>query len=197
MASWMPLANETNYNPAHRIDPPARGLVLHIAEGSLLGSKSWFETPVIGKNEIPLPGDKRKKQKSSAHFCCPRVHAPGKAGGTLAQFIDTDVVAYAQGDATDWINIENEGVHGEELTPYQVEMCAYVFAWLYLNQNVPEEYGFALRAPCRAHEGGLVDHSMFGGTGCPGSAVISQKQAIVDRAAAIVASPGQYALQWP
>lgn len=55
----------------------------------------------------------------------------------------------------------------------------------------------APRPPSGAGAGGLVDRSLFGGTGCPGSAVISRNRAIVDRAAAIAASPEQYAPRWP
>ena len=78
------------------------------------------------------------------------------------------------------------------MTPYQIEMCAYTLAWLNLNEQVPLQLS---DDPARA---GLSYHAIFGGhPNCPGTPMIAQRQAIVDRAQELAASTVKYALQWP
>jgi len=183
MAQWAPLSTHLNYNPAKPMEQTISGLVLHMTGGSnVAGTKSTFEAPHVTPKDRPR----------SAHFCCPRVRT-AKPYGTLTQFIDTGVQAWAQeGGNPRWISIENEGVADEDaLTGYQIEMCAYVLAWLHLNQGVP------IAVADRTDARGLAYHKMFSSTKCPGTAVVNQRGQIVTQAEAIAKSPAKYALQWP
>ncbi len=187
MSNWAPLINTNNYNPAQRMVRPIKGLVLHLTGGSnVLGTKATFEAVHAGTIQDP---------KRSAHFCCPRQPDSKKQFGTFTQFIDTDVQAWAQGSVSgneQWISIENEGTAGKDaLTNHQIEMCAYLFAWLSLNESVP------LAISNSTSDSGLSHHSLFVATGCPGTLVINQRSAILVRAQELVNSTVKYALQWP
>lgn len=139
------------------------GLVVHIMEGTLSGSRSWFNNP---------------SSQASAHFGTSR-------SGELEQWVDTKDRAWAQaaGNRT-WLSIENEGKVPQTLTPEQIEKNALVFAWVVrTHPDVP------YRVAHSPEEKGLGYHRMggsaWGGHSCPGDAIIAQLQSIVDRARVI------------
>lgn len=143
-----------------------RGVVIHIAEGYLQGTLDWMSSP-------------NNTQKSSAHFIVDK-------DGTAYQVIEVDVTAYTQVSGNGhWVSIENCGFSGDQLTSQQVEFCAQVLA------RSHREFGSALTIATSPSGHGLGHHSMGGvpwgdHPDCPGSPIIAQKQAIVDRATAIV-----------
>lgn len=156
-AKWVPLKNFT----ANGQDS-VHGLVVHIMQGTLEGSRSWFNNP---------------SSQASSHFGTGR-------DGALEQWVDTKDRAWAQaaGNRT-WLSIENEGKVPQALAPAQLEKVAQVFAW------VVRTYGVPYRVAHSPDEKGLGFHRMggqaWGGHPCPGDAIIAQLQSIVDRAKVI------------
>lgn len=143
-----------------------RGVVIHIAEGYLQGTLDWMSSP-------------NNTQKSSAHFIVDK-------DGTAYQVIEVDVTAYTQVAGNGhWISIENCGFSGDLLTDAQLEFNAQVLA------RAHTVYGAPLMLATSPAGYGLGHHSMGGvpwgdHPDCPGSPIINQKQAIVNRALAIV-----------
>lgn len=156
-AKWVPLRNYTKDG-----QESVNGLVVHIMEGTLAGTRSWFNNP---------------DAQASSHF------GTGRAG-ELEQWVDTKDRAWAQaaGNRT-WISVENEGRVPAALTAKQLERVAQVFAWLCKTKSVP------YRVAHSPAEKGLGYHRMggapWGGHTCPGDEIIAQLQAIVDRAKVI------------
>lgn len=136
------------------------GLVVHIMDGTLEGSQSWFNNP---------------SAKASSHF------GVGK-DGDLRQWVDTADRAWAQADGNrTYLSIENEGRGGDALTAKQIEENAQVFAWVH------KTYGVPLQRAKKVGDKGLAYHALGGAswgghTSCPGTKVVAQLDAIVARA---------------
>jgi hypothetical protein len=146
---------------------PFKGLVLHIQQGTEVGTDATFKNP---------------SAKVSAHFGNPK-------SGKLDQWVDTDDVAWAEvaGNST-WISIENEGNSGDSLTDSQLANVALLFAWLNLTESVP------LQLADSPDDSGLGYHGMGGAawgghTNCPGQPIVDQRAAIITAAQQLVAPP--------
>lgn len=158
-AEWRPIpVNYTRHGQEH-----VRGLVVHIMDGTLAGTDSWFRNTA---SEV------------SAHFGTGR-------GGKLYQWVDTGDRAWAEaaGNRT-WLSVENEGKGGDALTSAQLDRCAEILAWTH------HMYGVPLLVAHDPSGHGLGYHSMGGAawgghTSCPGRRVVDQLQDIVDRASRI------------
>lgn len=154
------------------------GLVVHIMDGTLEGSQSWFDNPA---------------SEASSHF------GTGK-DGELRQWVDTADRAWAQaaGNRT-YLSIENEGRGGDSLTDKQIETNAHAFAW------VGKTYGVPLKLATKVGDKGLAYHALGGAawgghTSCPGSKIIAQLPKIVARAKVIngeVAQPAPHYAAFP
>lgn len=137
-----------------------KGLVLHIMQGTLEGTDSWFHNP---------------KAQVSAHF------GVGK-DGTIYQWVNAHDKAWAEVSGNGyWISVENEGKTGELLTQAQVEANAKIYAWAH------RSFGCKLQLANEPGGEGLGYHSMGGADwgnhpDCPGHLIVSQRQAILDRA---------------
>lgn len=136
------------------------GMVVHIMDGSLEGTQSWFNNP---------------ESQSSSHFGTGR-------DGQLRQWVDTKDRAWAQGSGNhDYVSVENEGLGGQSLTDAQIEDNAQVFAWLHRVYAVPYQLADA------PGERGIGWHGMGGAAwgghyDCPGPKIVAQRQKILDRA---------------
>lgn len=146
---------------------PFKGLVLHIQQGTEVGTDATFKNP---------------STQVSAHFGNP------KTGG-LDQWVDTNDVAWAEvaGNST-WISIENEGNSGDSLTDSQLANVALLLAWLNVTEAVPLQLA---ESPA---DSGLGYHGMGGAawgghTNCPGQPIVDQRAAIVAAAQRLVSAP--------
>ncbi|MEV1199472.1 peptidoglycan recognition protein family protein [Microbispora rosea] len=159
-ADWRPIHGNKTPDDMSTI----YGVTLHIMDGSLDGTESWFNN---------------SRAEASSHF------GTGRAG-QLRQWVDTKDKAWAQADGNPhWISIENEGRGGDALTDAQLDACARVLAWAHKTHGVP------LQATSSPSGRGLGHHAMGGAawgnhTACPGTKVIAQKAEIVRRAKALV-----------
>lgn len=153
-AEWRGPVPNKSLGTVHR---PARGLVLHVMEGTLAGTDSWFHNPAA---------------QASAHF---GVGIDGK----LVQWVDTDDKAWAEmaGNA-DWYSVETEGHHTDPLTNAQITTLARLLAWLANRDNFPVQVTDDINGR------GLITHG-DGGAGwgghldCPGPARSAQRADIV------------------
>lgn len=143
------------------------GVVLHVMQGTLEGSDSWFHNPIA---------------QASAHF------GVGKTG-LIYQWVDTADRAWAQaaGNKT-WLSIEHEGYAGDVLTKDQLAATAKVIAW------AQKTHKFPLQSTDSATGKGIGWHGMgglaWGGhTGCPGEAIKNQRPLIIDAAKLIITPP--------
>ena len=157
-AKWVPLRNYTKDG-----QEDVYGLVVHIMQGTLEGSRSWFNNP---------------DASASSHFGTSR-------DGQLEQWVDTKDRAWAQaaGNKT-WLSIENGGKAPDSLTTVQLEKVAQTFAWVVRTYKVPYQVSNSPDVK------GLGWHGMGGAawgghTGCPGDHIKAQLQSIVDRAKVI------------
>jgi hypothetical protein len=146
---------------------PFKGLVLHIQQGTEVGTDATFKDPTT---------------QVSAHFGNPK-------SGALDQWVDTDDVAWAEvAGNTTWISIENEGNSGDVLTASQLANVALLLAWLNLTESVP------LQTADSPDDTGLGYHGMGGAawgghTNCPGQPIVDQRDAIVAAAQQLVSAP--------
>lgn len=161
-AAWRPVSNYT-----HGGQEQVLGLVVHIMDGTLEGSESWFNNPT---------------SQASSHFGTGR-------DGELRQWVDTADRAWAQaaGNRT-YLSIENEGRGGDSLTDAQIEANAQTFAWVH------KTYGVPLQLTTKVGEKGLAYHALGGSawgghTSCPGSRVVAQLPLILARAREIAGAP--------
>ncbi|MFE9256513.1 peptidoglycan-binding protein [Streptomyces sp. NPDC006879] len=158
-AKWRPIPR--NYTKGGQ--KSVRGVVIHIMDGTLAGTDSWFRNSAA---------------RASSHFGTGR-------NGDLYQWVDTADRAWAQaGGNTDWLSIENEGRGGDSLTSAQLDRCAEVLAWAH------KVYGVPLSLTVSTTGRGLGYHGMGGSAwgghpNCPGSKVIAQLPEIVKRAKAL------------
>jgi LysM repeat protein len=158
-ATWRPVPNFTQGG-----QESVQGVVLHIMQGSLDGSDSWFRNPL---------------SRSSAHF------GVGKTG-TIYQWVDTADRAWAQsaGNKT-WLSIEHEGFSGTPLTAAQVAATAKIIAW------AQQTHKFSLQSTDSPTGTGIGWHGMGGAawgghTDCPGDSIKNQRPAIIAAAKAII-----------
>lgn len=158
-AQWRPVRNRTLGGQEQ-----VYGLVVHIMDGTLEGSESWFDNSTA---------------QASSHF------GTGK-DGELRQWVDTADRAWAQGSGNrTYLSIENEGRGGDSLTSAQIEAIAKVFAWVH------QKYGVPLALASKVGDKGLAYHALGGAawgghTSCPGSKIVAQLPLIVKRAKEIV-----------
>jgi len=157
-ATWHAVRNYTKDGQGRVL-----GIVIHIMDGTLSGTQSWFDN---------------SSAQASSHF------GTGRIGGLL-QWVDTKDRAWAQAAGNhDYLSIENEGRGGDELTPVQIESCAKVLAW------ASRTYGFKLQLAAKVGDEGLAYHALGGAawgghTSCPGARIVAQLNQILDLAKAI------------
>jgi len=148
-------------------------VVLHVMEGILDGTDSWFRNP---------------QAQASAHF------GVGK-DGRVYQWVDTANKAWAQAEGNPRnISIECEGNAGDSLTPAQCERVAEILAWAHTTHGVP------LRINDFPAGQGLGWHGMGGAawgghTGCPGDPIKAQRAGIITRAQALLYPQPQVHIQ--
>lgn len=155
-ATWRPIPiNHTKGGQS-----AVYGVVIHIMDGTLAGTDSWFRNP---------------DAQASSHF------GTGK-DGTIYQWVDTADRAWAQaGGNSTWLSIENEGRGGDALTDAQINRCADILRWAH------ETYGVPLQVTNDPNGRGLGWHGMGGSAwgghpNCPGSKIVAQLPEIVKRA---------------
>lgn len=144
-----------------------RLFVMHIMEGSLDGCDSWFHNP---------------SAQVSANF------GNGK-DGRLFQWVDTADTAWAQASYNGVaVSVEHEGQTGDSLTAAQLENDAQLLAWAHRTHGIP------LQVTNDPSSSGVIGHGLLGVAGgnhpdCPGTPILNARQAVVDRAAAILNPP--------
>jgi hypothetical protein len=171
LAQWVgPTVNEGDGDgkPGEQEDHllEHRGVVIHIADGTYLGTIAWQRNPAADV---------------SSTFICAK-------DGRRAQMVDTDDRAWTQRAGNSrWHSIEFEGYTGQSLTAQQVEFAAQVLA------REHREYGVPLQVATSPSGRGLGHHSMgaesgvdWGHSECPGPAIKAQKPQIVARAIEII-----------
>lgn len=165
-AVWRgPIVNERHNGMVY----PIQGLVLHIEQGSEVGTNNWFHNPAA---------------QASAHFGNPK-HGP------LDQFVDTADEAWAEmaGNAR-WFSVEHEGISGQSLTTSQIENDAQLFAWIHTNYPHVQ-----LQLTDDSVNGNGLGYHAMGGQAwgghlqCPGAPIISQRPLILTRAKQLVSRP--------
>ncbi|WP_246422086.1 peptidoglycan recognition protein family protein [Nocardiopsis mwathae] len=162
-ATWRPIP--VNYSGGG-ISP--RIVVVHIMEGTLTGTDSWF---------------RQSRARASSHF------GTGK-NGALYQWVDTANRAWAQAAGNSFcISIENEGKGGDRLTDAQLDRNAEILAWAHRTHGIP------LQRTNSTSGRGLGWHGMGGSawgghTSCPGPKIVAQLDEIVARARKITGSGG-------
>jgi hypothetical protein len=115
------------------------GLVLHVqvGNGSLYG---YFNNPA---------------SQVSAHFWCAK-------DGRLEQYVDTEVVAWAEAAGNpNYLSVETEGFPTEPLTAAQVSKVAELLYWSASN------YKFPIAGPVAHGQAGFTPHSNPNGTPDP------------------------------
>lgn len=179
MARWTDVATWDGPTPNRNVggQNEVRGLVIHIAQGTWAGTRSWCKNPAANV---------------SYHFFT------GRQAGQTVQFVDTNDRAWAQRSGNPyWLSMGNEGFTPasphyrsgwDRLTDHQIESCARVFA------KVHQEYGVPLQVTHSPTGRGLGYHRMGAGWGdpdCPGDYITrNQLQLIVRRARQIVEGEG-------
>ncbi|MEU7431097.1 peptidoglycan-binding protein [Streptomyces sioyaensis] len=152
---WRPVPNRTKGGQRS-----VRGVVLHIMQGTLDGSDSWF---------------RNTEAEASAHFGV-------GTDGRIYQWVDTADRAWAQADGNrDWLSIEHEGHAGDKLTDKQLAATARIVAWMHAEHGVP------LQSTDSTDGRGIGWHGMGGAawgghTGCPGNPIKAQRAAIIKAA---------------
>ncbi|MGY5127264.1 peptidoglycan-binding protein [Streptomyces nigrescens] len=156
-AQWRPVPNCTKGG-----QEAVYGVVLHIMQGTLWGSDSWFRNP---------------SAQASSHF------GVGK-DGTILQWVDTSDRAWAQaGGNRTWISIEHEGKSGDSLTAAQIAADGKILAWAH------KTHGVKLQSTDSVTGRGLGWHGMGGSawgghTACPGTPIKNQRDEILKAAGA-------------
>lgn len=143
-----------------------RLFVMHIEEGTEAGTDAWQHNPAA---------------QVSSHFGNPKA-----ADAPLDQFVDTGDRAWAEAAYNDVaISVEHEGNSGDSLTAAQLERDAQLLAWCHTT------HGTKLQVTNDAAGEGVIGHGQLGVAGgdhpdCPGAPILAQRQAVVDRAIAIL-----------
>jgi N-acetylmuramoyl-L-alanine amidase-like protein len=143
-------------------------VVIHTADGSYEGTIAWQKDPAAD---------------NSSHFVV-------RGDGHIAQVNDTAIRSGAQiGGNAYSIAIENAGNGGTPLTAGQIEANARILAKAHLVHGIPLQLtGTVGRRGLGHHSMGAESGANWGHSACPGPIIKSQKQAILDRAVAIVAA---------
>lgn len=134
-------------------------IVVHVMEGTLDGTASWFANP---------------KAQVSSHFGIGR-------DGTVYQFVDTDYQAWAEQDFNAVaISIEHEGYSGFPLTPKQEEAAILLCKWIHAKSGVP----LKRQSNPNALVGGIIGHGQLGMAGgnhpeCPGAPILNDYNRMV------------------
>lgn len=163
-AQWRPIY--TNYSSGGN---SPRLLIVHIMQGTLNGTDSWFRNPAA---------------QVSAHF------GVGK-DGTVYQWVDTNDRAWHAMAANSYaVGVECEGYAGTELTGAQFRAVAEIFAWAH--QVHPAVSAWLNTRPFTGS--GLSWHGLggdaWGGhTGCPGQPIVDQLPGILATAQLILNPP--------
>jgi hypothetical protein len=157
-AKWRPLTG--NYDPGGIW---VIGLVLHVMEGTLEGSDSWFR-------RTPTAND----SGSSAHFGLAK-------DGRLWQWVDTEDKAWAQEAGNNsYVSVECEEKVGDTLTAAQLAALVRLVQWMH------DHHGMPFTLANKPGERGLGYHAMggvaWGNHPCPGAPIIAQRQAILNAA---------------
>lgn len=149
LAQWRPL--EVNYS---RSGNQPRLFIVHMMQGTLEGTDSWFRNP---RSEV------------SAHFGVGR-------DGTIYQWVDTEDIAWHAVAANPHsIGVEHEGYSGQPLTARQLDATGELLAWAH--RQYP---AIALWFNSRPDTGcGLSWHGLGGlewgnHPACPGAPVLHQ-----------------------
>jgi hypothetical protein len=174
LANWRPIKRHFR---ASGMDSDVHGLVVHITDsGDTLASLgAGFDFEDKNGNQHPdHPG-----LQTSAHFGVAK-------DGTISQFLDTDDMAFANGNSaganSQWISVENIAKFPEVLTAQQQASDAALLAWLNDTREVP------LRLAESGGERGLGFHFMFDHNPdhpCPGPAVTAQRPDVLRLAVAM------------
>lgn len=158
-ASWRPLAGNYDHGGIW-----ALGLVLHVMEGTLEGSDSWFRRAPTNED----PG-------SSAHFGLAK-------DGRLWQWVDTSDRAWAQSEGNgSYVSVELEGYPGDTPTLAQRAVLVRLVQWMH------DHHGMPLVLANKPGDRGLGYHGMGGVAwgnhpGCPGPAIVAARQTIIQAA---------------
>ena len=154
IAVWHgPIPNRRSRGLVH----PAKGVVLHVMEGTLDGTDAWFHDP---------------SAQASSHF------GVGK-DGRMYQWVDTDDAAWAEmAGNSSWISIECEGHSGDSLTDAQLNAVARLVSWAHENEGFPLQITDSPEVP------GLGWHGMGARAWgshfhCPGDPIKAQRLAIL------------------
>ena len=148
-AEWRPI--DVNFMSGGN---SPRLAIVHVMEGSLAGTDSWFRNPA---SEV------------SAHFGVGR-------DGTVIQWVNAGDIAWHAAAADDHsIGIETEGDSGEPLTPAQVGAVAGIFRWAH--QHYPNIHAWLNTRPDNGS--GLSWHGLGGAAwgnhpDCPGDPIRHQ-----------------------
>ncbi|HEX7269050.1 MAG TPA: peptidoglycan recognition family protein [Streptosporangiaceae bacterium] len=159
-AQWRPIS--INYNQGG-IAP--RILIVHIMQGTLAGTDSWFRNP---------------DAQASAHF------GVGKTG-TIYQWVDTGNRAWHAVNANSYaIGVECAGFSGQTLTAAQVSAVARIYAWAHRHHQA-----ISMWLNKRISGSGLSWHGLGGVAwgnhpNCPGTPIIDQLPVIRSKARAIL-----------
>lgn len=162
-AEWKPLS--VNYQPG---GCRPRYLILHIMEGTLAGTDSWFRNPAA---------------EVSAHF------GVGK-DGTLYQWVDTGNTAWHAVSANPVaIGVEHEGDSGQVLTDAQLETDAKLLAWATEHHPIPMQI-----TDNPVDGAGLAWHGLGGAAWgghlqCPGAPIVAQRPRLLAMAKAVLNPP--------
>lgn len=164
-AEWKPLA--VNFTPGGN---RPQLLIVHIMEGTLAGTDSWFRNPA---------------SQVSAHF------GLGRTGG-LTQWVDTNDIAWHAAEANDHsIGVECEGNSGQPLTSFQLDKIAGVFKWAH--DTYP---AISLWLNARPDSGSGLSWHGLGGVewgnhpDCPGAPVVHQLGHILELTEVRYPTPG-------
>lgn len=110
-ASWRPISSNYSGGSAE----PNKLFIVHVMQGSLAGTDSWFHNPAAG---------------ASAHF------GVGNAG-TVIQWVDCNNMAWHACNANGKsIGVETEGMSGQPFTDRQIVAIARILKWA--NQQYPD-----------------------------------------------------------
>lgn len=151
-----------------------KGVVLHIAQGTYLGTIAWQMNP-----------DQRYSNGDRVTTCSTWI--VGRNRGEWAQMVDSNRIAWCQrAGSLDWLSIELAGFAPQAPSAWQIEACSRLLAWC------NKEYAVPLVVTSNTGARGLGHHSMdndttvqWGHDACPGAGVVAAKPAIVSAAVAL------------
>ena len=152
-ARWLPVTSR----PLEAFRSTPKGLTLHISSNrndTLGGIRGTF----MSSNKFP------------SHFGIERQ-------GAVGQYLDTQYHDWAAERTVDYFSVECAATSGDQLSDAQIVSVSRLYAWL------NETHNTFVRLANSHGDTGLAYHSLFKPTGhplCPGTAVIAQRQWIVN-----------------